>query len=228
MQNYWKKTMKLYLNSIMIDNEIVHSLSTSLCASAYKPRHSFERPIICLRCSSLRQHGSTSPMSWVGPVGLSDRDVCYLKLYRLLNMELYGFVADNMQWYEGEKLARKSSRVGVSEEVIMPRAAGRRDGGASRNVMCVLFPLTAVFLFLSVDVTAIQEEQKAVPEQPPQEVKGFASLSLIKCFIVMYRKRSLTRFFLAPRASRARANWYVLQSSGCNVSRSGQSYTWIF
>lgn len=88
----------------------------------------------------------------------------------------------------------------------MPRAAGRRDGGASRNVMCVLFPLTAVFLFLSVDVTAIQEEQKAVPEQPPQEVKGFASLSLIKCFIVMYRKRSLTRFFLAPRASRARAN----------------------
>lgn len=88
----------------------------------------------------------------------------------------------------------------------MPRAAGRRDGGASRNVMCVLFPLTAVFLFLSVGVTAIQEEQKAVPEQPPQEVKGFASLSLIKCFIVMYRKRSLTRFFLAPRASRARAN----------------------
>lgn len=87
----------------------------------------------------------------------------------------------------------------------MPRAAGRRDGGASRNVMCVLFPLTAVFLFLSVGVTAIQEEQKAVPEQPPQEVKGFASLSLIKCFIVMYRKRSLTRF-LAPRASRARAN----------------------
>lgn len=86
----------------------------------------------------------------------------------------------------------------------MPRAAGRRDGGASRNVMCVLFPLTAVFL--SVGVTAIQEEQKAVPEQPPQEVKGFASLSLIKCFIVMYRKRSLTRFFLAPRASRARAN----------------------
>lgn len=88
----------------------------------------------------------------------------------------------------------------------MPRAAGRRDGGASRNVMCVLFPLTAVFLFLSVGVTAIQEEQKAVPEQPPQEVKGFASLSLIKCFIVIYRKRSLTRFFLAPRASRARAN----------------------
>lgn len=88
----------------------------------------------------------------------------------------------------------------------MPRAAGRRDGGASRNVMCVLFPLTAVFLFLSVGVTAIQEEQKAVPEQPPQEVKGFVSLSLIKCFIVMYRKRSLTRFFLAPRASRARAN----------------------
>lgn len=163
----------------MIDNEIVNSLSTSLCASAYKSRHSFERPIICLRCSSLRQHGSTSLMSWVGPVGLSDRDVCYLKLYRLLNMELYGFVADNMQWYEGEKLARKSSRVGVSEEVIMPRAAGRRDGGASRNVMCVLFPLTAVFLFLSVGVTAIQEEQKAVPEQPPQEVKGFVLSSCI-------------------------------------------------
>ncbi|XP_063323109.1 transmembrane protein 165 [Pelmatolapia mariae] len=51
----------------------------------------------------------------------------------------------------------------------MPRAAGRRDGGANRNVMCVLFPLTAVFLFLSVGVTAIQEEQKSVPEQPPQE-----------------------------------------------------------
>lgn len=210
----------------MTDNEIVHSLSTSLCTSTYNPRHSFERPIICMRCSSLRQHGSTSP--WIGPVCLSDRDVCYLELYRLLNMKLSGFVADNMQWYAGEKSARKSSRIGISEEIIMPRAVGRRDGGANRNVMCVLFPLTAVFLFLSVGVTAIQEEQKSVPEQPPQEVKGFASLSLIKCFIVMCRKRSLTRFFLAPRASRARANWYVSLSSGCNVSRSGQSYTWIF
>lgn len=51
----------------------------------------------------------------------------------------------------------------------MPRAVVRRDGGANRNVMCVLFPLTAVLLFLSVGVTAIQEEQKSVQEQPPQE-----------------------------------------------------------
>lgn len=88
----------------------------------------------------------------------------------------------------------------------MPRAVVRRDGGANRNVMCVLFPLTAVLLFLSVGVTAIQEEQKSVQEQPPQEVKCFSLLSLIKCFIVVSRKQPLTRFFRAPRASRARAN----------------------
>ncbi|XP_030583200.1 putative divalent cation/proton antiporter TMEM165 [Archocentrus centrarchus] len=51
----------------------------------------------------------------------------------------------------------------------MPLAAGRGDGGANRNAMCVLFPLTAVLLLLSVGVTAIEEEHKSVQEQPPQE-----------------------------------------------------------
>lgn len=74
----------------------------------------------------------------------------------------------------------------------MPPAAGR-DGGASRNAMCLLFPLAAVLLLLSVGVTAIEEEHKSVQEQPPQEVKGFTSLSLIKCFAVVDGKMTLTR-----------------------------------
>lgn len=51
-------------------------------------------------------------------------------------------------------------------EAIMPGLVGRGgDGGANRNL---LFPLVAVFL-LSVGVAAVQEEQKAIQEQPQQE-----------------------------------------------------------
>ncbi|XP_008405685.1 putative divalent cation/proton antiporter TMEM165 [Poecilia reticulata] len=47
----------------------------------------------------------------------------------------------------------------------MPVLLGRGDGGANRSL---LFPLAAVLL-LSVGVAAIQEEQKAVQEQPQNE-----------------------------------------------------------
>ncbi|XP_051233329.1 transmembrane protein 165 [Dicentrarchus labrax] len=51
----------------------------------------------------------------------------------------------------------------------MPLMVGGGDGRTDRNVMCVLFPLAAVFL-LSVGVAAVPEEHKAaVQEQPPQE-----------------------------------------------------------
>ncbi|XP_014853212.1 PREDICTED: transmembrane protein 165 [Poecilia mexicana] len=47
----------------------------------------------------------------------------------------------------------------------MPVMLGRGDGGANRSL---LFPLAAVLL-LSVGVAAIQEEQKAVQEEPQKE-----------------------------------------------------------
>lgn len=50
----------------------------------------------------------------------------------------------------------------------MPGLVGRGgDLGANRNL---LFPLAAVLL-LSVGVAAVQEEQKAIQEQPQQEVE---------------------------------------------------------
>lgn len=65
---------------------------------------------------------------------------------------------------------------------------GGGNGRADRNVMCVLFPLAAVFL-LSVGVVAAPEEHNAaVQEQPPQEVAYFHSLVLIKTLSLDGRK----------------------------------------
>lgn len=70
----------------------------------------------------------------------------------------------------------------------MPLMVGVGNGRADRNVMCVLFPLAAVFL-LSVGVVAVPEEHNAaVQEQPPQEVAHLHSLLLIKTFSIVGRK----------------------------------------
>lgn len=62
----------------------------------------------------------------------------------------------------------------------MPLRVGGGNGRAHRNVMCVLFPLAAVFL-LSIGVVAVPEEHDAaVQEQPPQEVVHLNPLFLIK------------------------------------------------
>lgn len=58
------------------------------------------------------------------------------------------------------------------------RVRGSGSGGAraGRNdVMCLWFPLLAVVL-LSVGVAATPEEDKAVQEQPPAEVKHLCAI----------------------------------------------------
>lgn len=62
-----------------------------------------------------------------------------------------------------------TARVRSLPVAIMPVLLGRGAGGANRSL---LFPLVAVLL-LSFGVAAIQEEQKAVQEQPQKEVKMY-------------------------------------------------------
>lgn len=90
-------------------------------------------------------------------------------------MKLASFVADDIKWFSEDKLKRRRSSVGLLE-AIMPLMVGGGNGRADRNVMCLLFPLAAVFL-LSVGVAAVPEEHKTgVQEQPAQEVKALTSM----------------------------------------------------
>ena len=89
------------------------------------------------------------------------------------NMKLARPAAGDIKWLTEEKSTSQRSSVGASGAIMSVTLRGSH-GRAGRDVLRVMVPLAAAVLLLSVGVSAVPEEHKAVPVQEllPQEVRS--------------------------------------------------------